>query len=156
MPKDYIPNITVTAHISPWLLDPQIGVTNQMKRNAGNKAAKAALKYLQDHAPVDTGRMASAWKFSTARGYTYSKDKITLHLENNAYQIRPREGMHFYARYPEYGFFHILQRQYHYGRKDTYKAAVVARDVIIESILSDMDKAVEKAEKQPKLKVSSK
>lgn len=124
-------------------------ISMRAKRRAASAAAKAALGYMRTHAPLRTGRVRASWKPSsqrknpkkTPKGFRINRESLRIFLENDALEMR-RNGPHYYAQYPEYGFYHVRQGRYHPGRDDRFGAAKAAagviRVVLIEEIKKDL------------------
>lgn len=126
-------------------------ISMRAKRRAAAAGTRNALEYMRYHSPVRTGRMRASWKPGTQRenpkaapkGYRINRESIRIFMENDAHEMRP-SGVHYYARYPEYGFYHVGQGKYHPGRDDRVGAAEfaakVVRSVLITEIKEDLAK----------------
>lgn len=126
-----------------------IEISMRAKRRAAAAGTKTALDYMRQHAPVRTGRVRASWKPGSQRknpraapkGYRINRESLRIFMENDAHEMRPG-GAHYYAQYPEYGFYHVWEGRYHPGRDDRFGAATAAasviRDVLVEEIKKDL------------------
>lgn len=124
-----------------------IEISMRAKRRAAAAGTKTALEYMRHHSPVRTGRVRASWKPGTQRknpkatpkGFRINRESLRIFMENDAHEMRPG-GAHYYAQYPEYGFYHVGQGRYHPGRDDRFGAASAAAEVIRAVLVEEIKK----------------
>lgn len=127
-------------------------ISMRAKRRAAAEGTRAALAYMRSSAPVRTGLVRDSWAGGSQRktrkaapkGYRINRESIRIFLENTASEER-KSGTHYYAQYPEYGFYHVGQGQYHPGRDDRFDAAEVAARVIRKVLIDEIKKDIANA-----------